>query len=149
MKIRKQKKIKFKNKNSNVFIHIKLTDYEGWPTKKHPAVMDFDWYKNLYFKYFKKKNCFIFTDNFKKLKKINFLKTKKFKLIKHDYIRSFFIMKNCKYGIISSSSFSWWATYLSHKENKNSKFIAPNYWAGNKMKNFYPYKIKSKFLIYK
>ena len=62
--------------------------------------MDFDWYKNLYFKYFKK-NCFIFTDNFKKLKKINFLKTKKFKLIKHDYIRSFFIMKNCKYGIIS------------------------------------------------
>ena len=93
----------------------------------------------------KKKNCFIFTDNFKKLKKINFLKTKKFKLIKHDYIRSFFIMKNCKYGIISSSSFSWWATYLSHKENKNSKFIAPNYWAGNKMKNFYPYKIKSKF----
>ena len=142
-------KKKINHKNKNVYMHIRLTDYEAWPTKKYPAVMDFDWYKNLYSKYFKNENCLIFTDNFKKLKKINFFKTKKFKFIKLDYIKSFFLMKNCKYGIISSSSFSWWASYLSSKENKNSKFIAPNYWVGNKMKKFYPYRIKSKFLKYK
>ena len=45
----------------------------------------------------------------------------------------------------SSSSFSWWATYLSNKENKNSKFIAPNYWAGNKMKNFIHIKLNQNF----
>ena len=144
-----KKKINQKNKKTNLYIHIRLTDYRSWPSKQYSAAMSFDWYKNLYLQYFNKKKCLIFTDDFKKLIKINFFKIKKFRFIKENYLRSFFLMKNCKYGIISSSSFSWWASYLSSKDNKKSKFIAPNYWVGNKMKKFYPNKIKSKFLIYK
>lgn len=143
-----KKKIKY-NKKINVFIHIRLTDFAIWPNKKNSAIMSFNWYKNLYLKYFNKKKCFIFSDNFKKLRKNNFFNLKNFKLVNQNYINSFFLMKNCKYGIISCSSFSWWAAYLSNKKYKNTKFFAPNYWAGYKAKKFYPNRIKSSFLIYK
>jgi hypothetical protein len=43
--------------------------------------------------------------------------------------QDFTILKNSKYSIISSSSFSWWASWI----NTNNKFIiAPKYWAAYK-----------------
>jgi hypothetical protein len=42
--------------------------------------------------------------------------------------KDFTILKNAKYSIIPSSSFSWWATWI----NKENKFvIAPKYWAAH------------------
>jgi hypothetical protein len=44
----------------------------------------------------------------------------------------FTILKNARYSIISSSSFSWWATWI----NSENKFvIAPKYWAAHKISN--------------
>ena len=53
-------------------------------------------------------------------------------------------MKNCDGGILSPSTFSWWAAYLSSKK----KFWAPKYWHGHRRKEFYPIKFKSTFLKY-
>lgn len=145
---KKAKNIIFKKK-IEVFIHIRLKDYKKWPSKDYPAIMNQSWYKKYYLKYFNKKNSFIFSDDIKNLKKNSFYKEKKFKIMHTNYIETFFLMKNCKYAIISSSSFSWWATYLSYKEKSKTMFIAPNFWAGNKIKKFLPHKIKSNHLVYK
>ena len=40
------------------------------------------------------------------------------------------LMYSCKHFIISNSSFSWWAQYLS--TNKNKVVISPNIWYQNK-----------------
>lgn len=42
------------------------------------------------------------------------------------------LMSGCKHFILSNSSFSWWAQYLS--QNKNKKVIAPSIWYTNKEK---------------
>lgn len=42
------------------------------------------------------------------------------------------MMSSCKHFILSNSSFSWWAQYLS--ENENKKVYAPEYWLVSKEK---------------
>ena len=42
-----------------------------------------------------------------------------------------FVMSYCKNFIISNSSYSWWASFLS--KEANNKIICPKYWQRNKL----------------
>lgn len=68
-----------------------------------------------------------------------------------DIINDFSIIKSAKYKILSNSTFSWWAAWLSLPSSK--MIIAPRRWMNynyNKFKEdmFYPYDIKTKGFIY-
>lgn len=55
-------------------------------------------------------------------------------------------MKNCDGGILSPSTYSWWAAYLS---NKRGFFLAPKYWIGHRQKVLFPSYFTSKIITYK
>jgi hypothetical protein len=57
-------------------------------------------------------------------------------------------MCECDGGILSPSSFAWWASYFIKNKNKNSFFLAPKYWIGHRKKNWHPEFIQSSFLEY-
>lgn len=113
--------------SESVCVSIRLGDYLNNST--HQVCT-----KDYYLKAMKKikqlyPNCkfFIFSDEVKKAEKIFQFEypviydSGKMK----DYI-SLSIMSKCKHFIISNSSFSWWAQYLS--TNVNKTVIAPNKW---------------------
>ena len=66
-------------------------------------------------------------------------------IISEDVITDFKLLRSCKYSIISPSTFSWWARWLS-----SGITIAPNNWLNynNPDKGFYPVDIKSNKFIY-
>ena len=47
-----------------------------------------------------------------------------------DEIESFYLMTQCVGGILSNSSYSWWASYINNNDGK--KFIIPKIWIDNK-----------------
>jgi hypothetical protein len=136
-----------KNKKQKIFfVHIRLTDGITNPSKEYPAVLPLAWFfkcQNILKKKFS--NCkFIYLSDDLKFLKENFKK--------ETYIRNkelffnFFLMKNCDGGIISPSTFSWWACYLSKKKGN---FYAPKHWIGHKRKKTFPKFIETSFLKYK
>ena len=60
----------------------------------------------------------------------------------------FVLMTQCKGGILSASSFSWWGAYLAKQKYSGTFFLAPKYWAGHRQKRWYPESMKSSFLDY-
>lgn len=49
---------------------------------------------------------------------------------KNDMVTDLAIMSQCRYGIVSNSSFSWWGAYLM---KSRKKVIFPKYWYGWKL----------------
>jgi hypothetical protein len=67
-------------------------------------------------------------------------------VISNDVVLDFKTLFFSKFCIISASTFSWWAAWLSEKE----KTIAPKYWLNYNQpeKNWYPSEIQSEKFIY-
>lgn len=139
------KSIKKNNKQKIFFVHIRLTDGITNPSKKYPAVLPLSWFfkcKHILKKKFK--NCkFIYLSDDLKYLKENF---KNEMYIKNkELFFNFFLMKNCDGGILSPSTFSWWACYLAkHKGN----FYAPKHWIGHKRRKTFPKFIETSFIKY-
>lgn len=133
-----------------VFVHIRRGDYITYPTAQFPAILPVEWYMN----------C---------INKMNILLDNPFYIFVSDdtqYVNDFFgylpnkyisesnpsqdfaLMCECDGGILSPSSFAWWASYFIKKRNENSFFLAPKYWIGHRKKNWHPEFIQSSFLVY-
>ena len=134
-------------KNRKIFIHIRKGDYQYWPSKKYPAVLPLEWYieaikkmSNLY----PDSKFLVFTDDLKytisilPLMQNNVPNT--FQIIHGDEFLDFLGMTECFAGILSPSSFSWWASYFSVIKHMrgDALFVAPNYWAGHLKQEWFP-----------
>lgn len=59
------------------------------------------------------------------------------------------ILASCDAGILSASSFSWWASHMALKVNQASgPFIAPKYWLGSSIGEWSPHGFCSEHLTY-
>lgn len=145
------RKINFKL-NTLIFVHVRRGDYLYWPSKDHPAFLNYEWYKKsilLIKKKLKVKPIFIIMGD-----DINYIK-RNFKESKSLYISNncpevdLTIMSFCSSGILSASSFSWWGAFYSRFNKKNKGiFIAPKFWAGYRLKKWFPSKFKVEWITY-
>ena len=110
--------------NDVTAIHVRRGDYLKFPDV-HPVVTKT--YINKGLEIINNDNpIFVFTDDPSWcLENLNF----KFKFIKEEDYMEMWIMSMCKDFVISSSSFSWWGSFLS---DKNGIVVSPSQWFGPK-----------------
>jgi hypothetical protein len=123
--------IRSKHAEDTIAVHIRRGDYCGSGNE-----LPIDYYQNAigYMINRLKDTCrgiyfFIFSDDLKYVKN-NFTFPKPVVFVNEDHslddFEEFLAMSECRHFIIANSSFSWWAAWLS---NKNDKVIcAPNQW---------------------
>lgn len=132
-----------KNKNS-VCIHIRLGDYLS-PEWSYLNVCTAKYYKESYERMKEKLDnptFYVFSNTSKDLKWIkenySFLSDCNFIDMGNCDYEDLELMKNCHHFIISNSTYSWWAQFLSPYENKI--VMAPSIWS-NKIGNVEGYNI--------
>jgi hypothetical protein len=67
-----------------------------------------------------------------------------------DDVASFYAMAGARHGILSASTFSWWAARLAKANHPDGHFLAPKYWMGLNSRRWFPdQNIRSSFLEYR
>jgi len=128
-------KKKYMGNENEYFIHIRRGDYVG--NKLYE--IDYDTYFssaiNTLIKYNNKIKLNVLSNDIEYCKSYNVLN--KFSseiditfIDCVDEIECFYLMTQCVGGILSNSSYSWWASYINNSDNK--KFIIPKKWIDNK-----------------
>lgn len=114
---------------NSVCVTIRLGDYLKNPTHQ---VCSIEFYKKAIQKMkdrFPNAKFFVFSDDIRLVKeKFQFDDNVEYDTGKMEDYASLYIMSKCKHFIISNSSFSWWAQYLS--TNNQKVVIAPSRWYG-------------------
>jgi hypothetical protein len=133
-----------------VFVHIRRGDYMYWPSREYPAILPAAYYKKcIRIIQTKITNAFfIFTSDDPFYVKDVFGNMENSYISYGSSLEDFALMTQCQSGILSASSFSWWAAYFSQQQHSNSIFLAPKYWAGHRSEHWLPTFIKSAFLNY-
>lgn len=127
-----------------IFVHVRRGDYHNWPDPDYPAILSSEYYR-VSISLIKEKlplPYFIFTSDDSDYVRNEFADIRPKYVSENSFGTDFVIMTQCQGGILSASSFSWWAAYLLHKSNNHSLLIAPKYWIGHRRKEWYPKNIK-------
>ncbi|WP_288880207.1 alpha-1,2-fucosyltransferase [Pedobacter panaciterrae] len=115
----------------SVMVHIRRGDYLLYGNLEKHGVIDIDYVKrgmNYYRKLLTHARFFIFSDD-PAWCRTNIPQCKEVIFVDQDSDQgktSFSLMRQCKYFLISNSTFSWWAAYLSDFPDK--KVICPKNW---------------------
>lgn len=138
------------NYDQLVFVHIRRGDYKIWPSEDSPAILPIEWYLRAMDQLraeIKSPRFLIFSDDHEyvkgRLDGINDVT-----VVRESIYVDFLIMSLCEHGILSASSFSWWAGYFAHKKNSKGKFIGPRYWVGHRKEEWYPFQFNFDWIDY-
>jgi hypothetical protein len=137
---------KIDNSNS-ICIHVRRGDVASVRGLEVGRKFDFEYHPKairLIKKKIKNPNFFIFSEDIPWVKKnLKIPGPKTYVDINTESYKDLNLMKNCKHFIITNSTFSWWAAWLS--ENNNKIIIAPKNWFTPLRKNEIPKGTKKKW----
>lgn len=134
------------------FVHVRRADYRHWPTEENSAVLPISWFieqmGNL--RSTEDVEFLVFSDDFDEEAVSAFQEPGlNARIMDVSAKEAFFHMAGCDGGILSASTFSWWAAYFASQVGKGP-FIAPQFWGGWPTKTWHPHEnIKSNFLTYR
>lgn len=132
-------KFKINTLASIFFVHIRRGDYL-WRNPGESPALSIEWYFEaiaIVKKISPVANFIVCSDDIEYAKS-KFGHLDGFHFFHKSEIIDLAIMTLCHGGIMSASSYSWWAAYFSRKRSKNGLFIAPNYWMGHWKKAWDP-----------
>ena len=134
-------KINAISEENSVCVHIRRGDYLWEQYKNKFYVCKAEYYKKAIekmYEYNPTSKFYIFSDGLDGLMdEMPFLKKYQIEFVNNyseekSNIADFMMMKECRHFILSNSSYSWWAQYLS--ENENKIVIAPSRWYNDNSK---------------
>ena len=119
------------------FMHIRRGDYLEWPHPDCPAALDEEWFTRAIAeaKDARPRQPIIAFSDDPSWVLGNWKVTDEFLLFKGTFQDSFALMSMCNSGILSASTFSWWAAKL-REEAKTGPFIAPMFWIGHRQEKW-------------
>ncbi len=133
------------------FVHVRRGDYIRWPSEHEPAVLPLSWYvsqMNKVREYDCNAHFIVFTDDYPYTDEM--LGDQADVLIsRQSEVLDLATMSLCTGGgILSASSFAWWAAYYIRVSNPNAILLAPLHWAGWRKAEWYPPCIETSWLNY-
>lgn len=133
------------------FVHVRRGDYVKWPSAEEPAVLPLTWYKDQIERIrssFPNAFFIIVSDDRPYVDEF-FGGLARSYISRCDMWTDFALMAKCQGGgILSASTFAWWAANFARQESPRARFIAPLYWGGLRKGDWYPPKIKTSWLEY-
>jgi hypothetical protein len=134
------------------FLHLRRGDYVSWPTVDHPAVLPLQWYEqqmNEIARADKRAHFVVCTDDRPYAEEL-LGSHPRVSISRGSEIEDFFLMTQCSGGgILSASTFSWWAAWYGKHFFRCSRYIAPQYWVGWRLGQWCPPAIESTWLDYR
>lgn len=133
------------------FVHIRRGDYLRWPNEKSPAALPAEWYQTQMrtvqdWATPEQVDFYIFSDDIE-------LARQEIGHFPNTYFHSgtaeqdFVAMCSAQAGILSASTFSWWAAYFASRKS-SGLFLAPRYWLGFRQREWQPPSLKADFLTF-
>lgn len=122
------------------FVHVRRTDYAEWPRPDIPATLPNSWYAEAMeiVGALKPDTEFrVFTDDPDWVRSQSVFAN--CELMTGSAVEDWLAMTSCDAGILSPSSFAYWAAIIAHnKRNADGPFVAPDYWGAWRIKEWYP-----------
>lgn len=152
--IRNSTKVKDYNLMTNVFVHVRLGDYLTACDVSNGAsyALPPEYYLNalrlLLAKFTHCCRIYVASDDIQRTKLI-FKEFPNCIFIDESPELTLTILSLCDAGVLSASSFSWWAAHIaSTLYNRSGPFLAPMHWLGHSINEWYPAGFNSHVLNY-
>ena len=153
LKSAKNKLLKFNQDSQNLyFVHIRRGDFVSWPNNENPAVVPLNWFYDQ-IELIKSRNpeaTFLVFSNDKPYAMEFFTNQSNTFVIQESQKIEFSMMSLCMGGgILSPSTFAWWAARINPSQSGSSYFIAPLYWIGHRVSSWYPEGVQTSWIDYR
>jgi hypothetical protein len=153
LKLASKKLLQFNNDLQNTyFVHIRRGDFINWPNSENPAVVPLFWFYEQ-IELIKSKNpkaTFLIFSNDKPYAKEFFENKSNIFVIEESQQIEFSMMSLCMGGgILSPSTFAWWAARIHLKQSTSPYFVAPLYWIGHRLSQWYPEGVQTSWIDYR
>lgn len=133
------------------FVHVRRGDYANFPSEDSSAALPAQWFRDQMERLRMKHpsiSFVLFSDDLE-FASSNFSNLPRTSILDLPAADSFRVMASADDGILSPSSFSWWAARLAWDRSRGT-FIAPDLWAGWNAGDWVPnHNVKSTFLTYR
>jgi hypothetical protein len=134
-----------------VFVHVRRSDYLVFPDPEFPAVIPGSWYVRCMeeLRRHLRNPLFIIVSDDRAYVEGQFGGVEDSVIADGTSSEDFALMCHCDAGILSPSSYSWWAAFFAVQRHPAGIFLAPRFWMGHRRATWLPRGIDADHLTFR